>query len=868
MHNLDIDAVPKVTVFAPRAAPQNTPSFVASAVYSFILALMLWQTAFNVSDNAMSYLLSYMYYFFALLGCGNEAYGELTRLFPNSLYMCRKMIGLSLDDEFTKYVVCPNPDCSQLYDINECYKIHRGMKVPIKCTRAIDKRGKFSHRCNTTLLVPNVVKNGGVYHVPKKVYCHKDITTQIETILKRPGYEKYCQEWRDRDTTTDCYEDIYDGKVWKEVQNSGFFGNDHDMGLLLNFDFFQPFKNRNKSVGVIYLALLNLPRSIRYHSSNMIVGGIVPSLDYIDHTGKTKHEPKSMNTFLKPLVEELNALWRIGRPIETYEHPKGVIMHAMLLCVSCDSPASRKLVGFLSHCALKGCTKCYHEFKGKVGEKTYHGYEKRLWESRDNGTHRDHCDAICRAENDSQREKLEKKYGCRYSVLLELCYFDPIRHNAIDAMHNLYLGIAKAFFELLVEMGILTDEKLAMITRNLENMYSNSGKSWLPKNIGSHWKYFNAFEWKQWTLVYSLPALCKVISPEYLKTWSIFVEACQLISKPCVSQSDVDQADIKFCEYVKALQIQFGKDVIKPNHHMSCHLKETIEDFGGVYTTWLFSFERLNGYLGDYKTNYKGIEITLMRKILADSMLSTKSFDLPKSFFDSCSLPPSKTCIFKPDNLKHLSQESKTASQLPLSECQDKWSQISHVKLPEAVMQPNYKSKFLLRIDDGDVKLLYRMYRIMYPNIDLRIGDLAVLTRKCDSVVFGGERFNAGNNNESKLCMILANWCDDDGLIDTETKNLRLGLVKYFFHHNVRISGQSRSHVMCAVQWYSNFHDDKLSTGYLSPVQVFRKTRIQSGPASFMPVQRIQYKCAYAFKEVNAYKDCIVVSPIHFDLYM
>ncbi len=128
-------------------------------------------------------------------------------------------------------------------------------------------------------------------------------------------------------------------------------------------------------------------------------------------------------------------------------------------------------------------------------------------------------------------------------------------------------------------------------------------------------------------------------------TWAIVVEAYQLISKPCVSQNDIDKADLKFSEYIKALQGQFGQEVIKPNHHMSCHLKESIKDFGGVYTTWLLSFERLNGYLGDYKTNYKGIEITLMRKVLADSMLSTKSFDLPKSFFDSCSLPPSHQMI-------------------------------------------------------------------------------------------------------------------------------------------------------------------------------------------------------------------------------
>ncbi len=291
----------------------------------------------------------------------------------------------------------------------------------------------------------------------------------------------------------------------------------------------------------------------------MIVAGIIPSLDYMDKAGKTKHEPKSMNTFIQPLVDELKDLYRVGKHIVTHEHPKGVILHAMLLGVSCDSPASRKLVGFLSHSALKGCTKCTHEFSGKVGEKTYHGYDKKNWTLRNNETHRLHCALISRAPNDSQRSDLEKKYGCRDSVLLELDYFDPIRYNAIDAMHLLYLGIAKSFFELLVDLEILTEQKMAMITENLENMYTSSRKSWLPKNIGTHWKFFNAYEWKEWTFVYSLPGLRKVISPEYLNIWAVFVEACRLISKPSVSQDDINNADLKFSQYIKLLQKKIWK---------------------------------------------------------------------------------------------------------------------------------------------------------------------------------------------------------------------------------------------------------------------------------------------------------------------
>ena len=38
---------------------------------------------------------------------------------------------------------------------------------------------------------------------------------------------------------------------------------------------------------------------------------------------------------------------------------------------------------------------------------------------------------------------MESKYGCRYIILLDLPYFDPIRMLLIDPMHNLFLGTAK-----------------------------------------------------------------------------------------------------------------------------------------------------------------------------------------------------------------------------------------------------------------------------------------------------------------------------------------------------------------------------------------------------------------------------------------
>ena len=69
---------------------------------------------------------------------------------------------------------------------------------------------------------------------------------------------------------------------------------------MLNVDWFQPFKHRNDySVGVMYMVLMNLPRNIRFKKQNVILVGIIPAL---------AHEPKSLNHFLEPAMNELKAL--------------------------------------------------------------------------------------------------------------------------------------------------------------------------------------------------------------------------------------------------------------------------------------------------------------------------------------------------------------------------------------------------------------------------------------------------------------------------------------------------------------------------------------------------------------------------------
>lgn len=65
--------------------------------------------------------------------------------------------------------------------------------------------------------------------------------------------------------------DVYDGKIWNEfLQYKGtiLLNTPYTYALMLNMDWFQPFEHFTYSVGVIYIAFLNLLRNIRFRREN------------------------------------------------------------------------------------------------------------------------------------------------------------------------------------------------------------------------------------------------------------------------------------------------------------------------------------------------------------------------------------------------------------------------------------------------------------------------------------------------------------------------------------------------------------------------------------------------------------------------
>ena len=245
---------------------------------------------------------------------------------------------------------------------------------------------------------------------------------------------------------------------------------------MLNIDWFNPYDETPYSAGVIYFVVQNLPRSERYKFENIILAGIIPG---------PKEPKKHINTFLSPIVEDLKQLYR-GIVVPNFESYCGTtLIRAVVSCVSCDLPATRKMCGFYSFNSLHGCSKCLKKFvTTSFGTKPdYSGFDTSLWQPRDLTTHRAKAYAAKEAITAPAQLHIEQSYGVRYSVLLNLPYFDIIRHHVVDPMHALFLGIAKHTVKVWRDLDIITSNHLSIILPNTIRNTKPSRQTRTPLNF-------------------------------------------------------------------------------------------------------------------------------------------------------------------------------------------------------------------------------------------------------------------------------------------------------------------------------------------------------------------------------------------------
>ena len=421
---------------------QSTTSYskTATSLVKWIMIFVFFlRFKYSISNAVTTVILKFFKTLFTILGRFNELCKKIADVFPGTLHLVRTAEqGLQVN-HILRYVVCPQ--CYSIYQQEKCTNERPGDRQLISklCSFRrfpMHRQMRMRQQCGAKLMRSVETPSGNRFLYPYLSYCYLSLKQSIRNLLQRDQFVTECEQWRStfHSSTNTLIGDVFDGEIWREFQcyqGKPFLSESLSFGLMLNADWFEPYKHNKYSVGAMYMVVMNLPRAVRYKRENVILCGLIPG----------PKEPSNINPFLRPLVEELLELWD-GVEMVVEGHNK--IVRCAILCIACDIPAGRKLCGLPWYTSHYACSRCKKYFPGTIGNMDYSGFsDRQVWPKRKVSDHRNVATQIRKASTMKEVEVIESQSGYHYSALLNLPYIDISRMLVVDPMHNLFQGTAK-----------------------------------------------------------------------------------------------------------------------------------------------------------------------------------------------------------------------------------------------------------------------------------------------------------------------------------------------------------------------------------------------------------------------------------------
>lgn len=394
------------------------------AVIAALLTVLLMNLVFHLSRRATAVLLVGMRCM--LLAHGSNRDSDKLPCDPRTV-----VNRFDLDPRCSSFLQCPT--CYALYPYDGTITSTRPEFE--KCTH---RPTPTSPPCGVHLWEERQVC-GKTIRTPRRKYIHQNLKEWVGRLLTRPGVEELLREPCDKPATP-TMEDIWDAPVlrnFRDVDGKPFFRNrpgELRLAFSLNADGFHPLHKleakQTMSCTAIYMVLLNFPPTLRYLFRNMYLAGVIPgpgkpSLDQINHA-------------LSLLVLELLDFWKGVFYTITLASASGLLAKGAMIPLVCDMLAARQLCGLSSATSTWFCTFCLLTIQ------EIENLDKSSWPPRNLGEQIRQARCWRDCESEADREEIFKACGVRWSVLLDLPYWNPILFSVLDSMHADYLGLSQS----------------------------------------------------------------------------------------------------------------------------------------------------------------------------------------------------------------------------------------------------------------------------------------------------------------------------------------------------------------------------------------------------------------------------------------
>ncbi|MBW0528297.1 hypothetical protein O181_068012, partial [Austropuccinia psidii MF-1] len=254
-----------------------------------------------------------------------------------------------------------------------CFSLYQLKQLPPKCTY---RETPQCNPCNTELFLTRSnfrsirIREGKMnpayqihpcdapfYSIPIGTYITQTLDTWLRWFLQLDGIEDQMSKWSDEVLAQNDERiiDIQQGNSWKEMKWKTKAEDAKSLQLCFSLfvDWFNPRHNKlagkQQSIGIVCMACLNLPPSIRQKFEYVFIAGLMP--------GPQAPDMSTIGHLMSPLVDDLLA-FEGPMNIPTSNFPEGRLIETRLLTLIGDSGARHKVGGFASHSANYMCPWC------------------------------------------------------------------------------------------------------------------------------------------------------------------------------------------------------------------------------------------------------------------------------------------------------------------------------------------------------------------------------------------------------------------------------------------------------------------------------------------------------------------------------
>ncbi|KAL1916147.1 uncharacterized protein VTP21DRAFT_6151 [Calcarisporiella thermophila] len=482
--------------------------------------------------------------------------------------------------------------------------------------------------------------------IARKVFYHFPLINRLLFQYQNPArseelrYRAQYVEHSNGDISSPEYKfgDIFDGKRYKELVQAGFFTDPRDIALSGSVDAFKLFKTDGYDCWPVILINHNLAPKERVKKQNILFSTLVPG----------PRLPKDFNSFLVPLVDELEQL-EVGVPCFDGSNNQNFTLRAHTVFWSGDMSTISKLAEFSEVHSLRGCRFCmlsgtYHRRKQEFQFPLVSTIEP-MTEPMVLRTHTQTLEFLrlldsAESLSEGLRENVVEETGInRRSILFDLKTTSFPTSFPVDTMHLLFDDIAQStYFQWTSDLSPLATvyndrvsptaafkEVGAAMQACQVKIPTSFGAP--PRNILKYGPKYKTEEWMDWVIMYSLVFLNDKIPTRVVKGWVKFVSAVKLCLSRTLTNEEINKIHDTLNDFYMHYIEEYADAItdIIPEHrvafHTILHIAESIREFGPPWVFWQFPMERycrmLKAHVRSRSNPYNSLitQINLLEKL-------------------------------------------------------------------------------------------------------------------------------------------------------------------------------------------------------------------------------------------------------------